>query len=97
MLGTIVGDVVGSRWELIQINDYNFELFSDKNSFTDDMEFTFEELGATKISLGVFENNPLAIYCYESVGFRRVARTEKENCYCLGEVWNCIEMGYHVG
>ena len=36
MLGAIIGDIVGSRWEFDPTNDYNFELFSDKNGFTDD-------------------------------------------------------------
>ena len=36
MLGAIIGDIVGSRWEFNPTNDYNFTLFSDKNSFTDD-------------------------------------------------------------
>lgn len=36
MLGAIIGDIIGSRWEFNPTNDYNFELFSDKNSFTDD-------------------------------------------------------------
>ena len=36
MLGAIIGDIVGSRWEFNPTNDYNFELFSDENSFTDD-------------------------------------------------------------
>ena len=36
MLGAIIGDIVGSRWEFNPTNDYNFPLFSDKNSFTDD-------------------------------------------------------------
>ena len=36
MLGAIIGDIVGSRWEFNSTNDYNFELFSDKNGFTDD-------------------------------------------------------------
>ena len=36
MLGAIIGDIVGSRWEFFSTNDYNFELFSDKNDFTDD-------------------------------------------------------------
>ncbi len=36
MLGAIIGDIVGSRWEFNPTNDYNFELFSNKNSFTDD-------------------------------------------------------------
>ena len=36
MFGAIIGDIVGSRWEFNPTNDYNFELFSDKNGFTDD-------------------------------------------------------------
>lgn len=36
MLGAIIGDIVGSRWEFNPTNDYNFELFSDMNDFTDD-------------------------------------------------------------
>lgn len=36
MLGAILGDIIGSRWEFNPTNDYNFELFSDKNEFTDD-------------------------------------------------------------
>lgn len=36
MLGAIIGDIVGSRWEFNPTNDYNFELFSSENSFTDD-------------------------------------------------------------
>lgn len=35
MLGAIIGDVVGSRWEFNPTNDYNFQLFSEKNGFTD--------------------------------------------------------------
>lgn len=36
MLGAIIGDIIGSRWEFNPTNDYNFPLFSDKNGFTDD-------------------------------------------------------------
>lgn len=36
MLGAIIGDIAGSRWEFNPTNDYNFEFFSDENSFTDD-------------------------------------------------------------
>lgn len=52
----------------------------------------FDKLGAQKISLGVFENNPKAIGCYESVGFHRVLSQETESYVCLGQTWNCIEM-----
>ncbi len=36
MLGAIIGDIVGSRWEFNPTNDYDFELFSKECSFTDD-------------------------------------------------------------
>lgn len=36
MLGAIIGDIAGSRFEFNPKNDYNFELFSPQCSFTDD-------------------------------------------------------------
>ena len=36
MLGAIIGDIVGSRWEFNPTNDYNFEWLSAENGFTDD-------------------------------------------------------------
>lgn len=36
MLGAIIGDVVGSRYEFDNTSDFDFEMFSDKNDFTDD-------------------------------------------------------------
>ncbi len=56
------------------------------------VKYAFEILGAKKVSLGVFENNPSAFHCYEAVGFRRVIVPEKESYFCLGEMWSCIEM-----
>lgn len=56
------------------------------------VRYAFETLGAAKVSLGVFENNPSAIHCYEAAGFHRVSLPETESYECLGEMWNCIEM-----
>ncbi len=56
------------------------------------VNYAFECLGASKVSLGVFENNTSAIRCYEAAGFKRVSRLEIESYECLGERWNCIEM-----
>ena len=36
MLGAIIGDIAGSRFEFNPTNDYNFEFFSKECSFTDD-------------------------------------------------------------
>lgn len=56
------------------------------------VDYAFKRLGATKVSLGVFENNTSAIHCYEAAGFHRVPRLKVESYECLGETWNCIEM-----
>lgn len=36
MLGAIIGDIAGSRFEFNPTNDYNFEMFSEECDFTDD-------------------------------------------------------------
>ena len=36
MLGAIIGDIIGSRFEFNPINDFDFELFSPECSYTDD-------------------------------------------------------------
>ena len=36
MLGAIIGDIVGSAYEFNPTNDYNFEMFAEASSFTDD-------------------------------------------------------------
>ena len=41
MLGAIIGDIVGSRFEFNPTNDYHFELFGRGCSFTDDSICTF--------------------------------------------------------
>ena len=35
------------------------------------LETAFQELGAHRVELGVFDVNPAAIACYERVGFQR--------------------------
>ena len=47
---------------------------------------------AKKVSLGVFENNEPAYYCYKAVGFREVILEETETYEVLGEEWKCREM-----
>jgi ADP-ribosylglycohydrolase len=36
MIGAIIGDIVGSRWEFDPTNNYDFEWLSKENGFTDD-------------------------------------------------------------
>ena len=40
VLGAIIGDIVGSTHEFLQNKEYDFELFTDANDFTDDTVMT---------------------------------------------------------
>ena len=61
------------------------------------LDYAFGILKVDRVSLGVFENNPSAIHCYKSAGFRRVIVPTTESYSCLGETWNCIEMEQYKG
>ena len=56
------------------------------------LKFVFEIYGAKRASLGVFENNPAAYYCYKAVGFEDVTLETPETYCVLGEEWNCKEL-----
>ncbi len=56
------------------------------------LKFAFEIYGAKKVSLGVFENNESAYYCYKAVGFGDVVLDETETYSVLGEEWKCKEL-----
>lgn len=56
------------------------------------IQFAFDFIKVRKISLGVFENNKIAMKCYESCGFHRVRLENVESYHCMGEVWDCMEM-----
>lgn len=40
MLGAIIGDIVGSRYEFANTHTTHFELFTSYNNFTDDTIYT---------------------------------------------------------
>ena len=48
-----------------------------------------QEFGAKKITLGVFDNNPSAFHCYESVGFKVIGT---DSYFIDGEEWTGKEM-----
>lgn len=53
------------------------------------IDYARKNLNATRISLGVFKNNPPALHCYESVGFRKIGL---ETYNIDGDTWEVIEM-----
>ncbi len=83
-----------SEWRLgfVIVDDEKRGLGLGKKLVSMAIDYAHKELGATKVSLGVFENNPSAIHCYEAAGLKQVQREETESYTCLGEIWNCIEM-----
>lgn len=56
------------------------------------LKYAFEIYGAKRVSLGVFENNEPAYYCYKAAGFEDVAVDEIETYQVLNEEWRCKEM-----
>ena len=54
------------------------------------LRYAFDVYGAKKVSLGVFENNKPAYYCYKAAGFKDV--NEIETYKILDEEWKCAEM-----
>ena len=56
------------------------------------LRYAFDVYGAKKVSLGVFENNEPAYYCYKAAGFKDVILDETETYKVLDEEWKCTEM-----
>ena len=86
------GNLAKRRLGFVIVNDSKRGKGLGKSLVRMAVDYAFRILGATQVSLGVFENNPAAIRCYESVGFQRIAKKEIESYECLGYRWNCIEM-----
>lgn len=55
-------------------------------------KYAKEIFGANKVSLGVFEHNESAYYCYKAIGFEDVSQDEIEKYTVMGEEWNCLEL-----
>ena len=53
------------------------------------VEYAKNRLHASRIDLGVFENNESARCCYEAVGFKEYSRRE---CEMPIGTWSCIDM-----
>lgn len=56
------------------------------------LQYAFDILKVKKVTLGVFENNPAALHCYQSVGFQESTTKEAIVYHFLGEDWKCKEM-----
>lgn len=82
-LRTPASDTTEQRLGFVIVDDSKRGLGLGKALVSMAVKYAFETLGATKVSLGVFENNPSAIHCYEAAGFRRVSRPDTESYACF--------------
>lgn len=53
------------------------------------VKYAFEIFKAEKVTLGAFENNKPALYCYKAAGFKEC---ESSFCELFGEKWRIIEL-----
>lgn len=56
------------------------------------LKYSFEILKVEKVTLGVFDNNMPAYYCYKAVGFREAEMAEEGSCNICGETWKILEL-----
>ena len=56
------------------------------------LRYAFDIYGARKVTLGVFENNEPAYYCYKAAGFKDAVPGGTESYPVMGEEWKCREM-----
>ena len=56
------------------------------------VDYAFRIAGAKQITIGVFENNKSAYYCYKSAGFRDVLQENPKICELFGENWKILEL-----
>lgn len=61
------------------------------------IRYAFDMLQAEKVTLGVFENNPSAYYCYKAAGFEEIKQEKQFIFEFQGEQWLCIEMEVNRG
>ena len=66
-----------------------------KKMLTLAIKYAFDIFGAQKVTLGVFDNNESAYYCYKAAGF--VETGDEVYCELFGEQWRIVEMEIRKG
>lgn len=79
------------RYGFVIVDDSKRGMGYGKEMLSLAIKYSFEILKVQKITLGVFENNESAYYCYKSVGFVDVEEDD-EYYNVLNEKWKCKEM-----
>lgn len=80
------------RFGFVIVNDTKRGMGYGKEMLKLAIKYAFDILKVEKITLGVFENNESAYYCYKSVGFKDVQLNETEFYHIFNEDWKCLEL-----
>lgn len=80
------------RFGFVIVNDSKRGRGYGKRMLQMAIRYAFDMLKAEKITLGVFENNPSAYFCYKAAGFREIPMEKEFIFEILGEQWKCIEL-----
>lgn len=84
------------RFGFVNVDDTKRGMGYGKQMLTLAIRYGVETFGVRTITLGVFENNPSAYYCYKAVGFQDVQTDEIEYYHVMGEDWKCRELALEV-
>lgn len=80
------------RFGFVIVDDTKRGMGYGKEMLTLALKYAFDILKASKVTLGVFENNTPAYHCYQAVGFQEITPDETEYYHVLGEDWKCLEL-----
>lgn len=79
------------RLGFVIVNDERRGMGYGKEMIRLSFKYAFEILKVDKVTIGVFENNMPAYYCYKAAGFKDV-ETEEITCEIFGEKWRILEL-----
>ena len=80
------------RFGFVIVDDTKRGMGYGKEMLQLSLKYAFEILKVEKVTIGVFENNPLAYFCYKSVGFKDVQTDSYEYYSFMNEKWKCLEL-----
>lgn len=80
------------RFGFVIVDDSKRDMGYGKEMLQLALKYAFEILKVKKVTLGVFENNPAAYFCYKSAGFKDVQAYDAEYYSIMGEKWKCLEL-----
>lgn len=80
------------RFGFVIVDDSKRGMGYGKEMIRLSIKYAFDILKVDKITIGVFENNPSAYFCYKAAGFQDVWTDEAEYYPIMGEQWKCLEL-----